>query len=56
MPVWELRKWEGEPHGAEGQALAWVDSIEIADASKYPMPPADVPLIEPIVAAMRKKQ
>jgi 8-oxo-dGTP diphosphatase len=42
MPLWALRIWENEPRSCEGQELAWVD---IADIEKYPMPPADVPLI-----------
>lgn len=42
MPLWGLRIWENEPKSCEGQELAWV---EVADMEKYPMPPADVPLI-----------
>jgi 8-oxo-dGTP diphosphatase len=42
MPLFACRKWEGQPHGREGQALAWVRA---KDLRSYPMPPADLPLI-----------
>lgn len=42
MPLYLCRVWEGEPHGKEGQALAWVRPQRLHD---YPMPPADVPLV-----------
>lgn len=42
MPVFLCRKWTGEPVAHEGQALAWVLP---QDFGRYPMPPADVPLI-----------
>ncbi|MGB0499128.1 MAG: 8-oxo-dGTP diphosphatase MutT [Rubricella sp.] len=42
MPLYACRKWEGTPHGREGQTLAWARGNELRD---YPMPPADVPLI-----------
>lgn len=42
MPLYVCRKWQGEPHGQEGQALAWVRPQRMKD---YPMPPADVPLV-----------
>jgi 8-oxo-dGTP diphosphatase len=42
MPLFACRKWDGIPHGAEGQALAWVRPASLRD---YPMPPADLPLI-----------
>jgi len=42
MPLFACRKWEGQPHGQEGQALAWVRA---KDLRSYPMPPADLPLI-----------
>lgn len=37
--------------GAEGQALAWVKPEELGS---YEMPPADVPLIEPVLTALRR--
>jgi 8-oxo-dGTP diphosphatase len=42
MPLFACRRWQGTPHGREGQALAWVRP---ADLRNYPMPPADLPLI-----------
>ncbi|KMK65942.1 (deoxy)nucleoside triphosphate pyrophosphohydrolase [Puniceibacterium sp. IMCC21224] len=42
MPLFACRKWEGIVQSREGQALKWVRA---KDLSKYPMPPADVPLI-----------
>ncbi len=49
MPLWACRQWQGTPHPREGQALAWVS----ADAlDTYPMPPADIPLIPALRAAL----
>ncbi|MGH1463998.1 MAG: (deoxy)nucleoside triphosphate pyrophosphohydrolase [Cognatishimia sp.] len=45
MPLFACRKWQGTPMSNEGQALKWVYP---KDFRKYPMPPADVPLI-PII-------
>ena len=42
MPLFACRKWQGQPHGHEGQALSWA---HVRDLRKYPMPPADLPLI-----------
>ncbi|MGD9881924.1 MAG: 8-oxo-dGTP diphosphatase MutT [Reyranella sp.] len=42
MPVFACRKWLGIPQSREGQALRWVKPMEL---SRYPMPPADVPLV-----------
>lgn len=42
MPLFACRKWQGEAHGREGQALAWARPQRLRD---YPMPPADLPLI-----------
>ena len=42
MPLFACRRWQGVPQGREGQALAWVRA---ADLPRYPMPPADLPLI-----------
>ena len=42
MPVWSVDAWVGEPVGAEGQALAWVGTDELAG---YEMPEADYPLL-----------
>lgn len=42
MPLFVCRVWQGAPQPHEGQALAWVRPVRLAD---YPMPPADVPLV-----------
>ena len=42
MPLYVCRRYEGIPHGAEGQAIKWVKPKALRD---YPMPPADEPLI-----------
>ena len=42
MPLYVCRRWEGAVSAREGQALAWVRPVRLAD---YPMPPADEPLI-----------
>ena len=42
MPLFACRKWQGIATGIEGQNLAWVRPN---DLRKYPMPPADLPLI-----------
>ncbi|MFW0757376.1 Nudix family hydrolase [Pseudomonas sp. H11T01] len=46
LDVWEVSAFTGEPHGAEGQPLAWVTARELAD---YEFPAAN----QPIVAAAR---
>ncbi len=42
MPLYLCRTWEGEIVPREGQEIAWVRAVRLAD---YPMPPADLPLI-----------
>lgn len=42
MPLFACRVWQGDPQPLEGQKLAWVRPVRLAD---YPMPPADVPLV-----------
>lgn len=46
LDVWEVTAFEGEPHGAEGQPLAWVRP---QDLPSYEFPAAN----RPIVAAAR---
>lgn len=46
LDVWEVSAFSGEPHGAEGQPLAWVTPRALAD---YEFPAAN----QPIVAAAR---
>ncbi|WP_297831417.1 Nudix family hydrolase [Pseudomonas sp.] len=46
LDVWDVSAFNGVPHGAEGQPLAWVTTKELAD---YDFPAAN----QPIVAAAR---
>lgn len=46
LDVHRVERWHGEPHGREGQPLAWVAPESLGE---YPMPAAD----EPIVTALR---
>ncbi|WP_319532745.1 (deoxy)nucleoside triphosphate pyrophosphohydrolase [uncultured Cohaesibacter sp.] len=46
MPLYICRRWEGTPVSREGQALKWVRPGAMKD---YPMPPADLPLIPPLI-------
>jgi 8-oxo-dGTP diphosphatase len=46
MPLYVCRRWEGFVQAREGQALKWVRA---RDLRAYPMPPADEPLIPPLV-------
>jgi 8-oxo-dGTP diphosphatase len=46
MPLYICRRWDGTVSSKEGQALAWVRANKLRD---YPMPPADIPLIPPLI-------
>jgi 8-oxo-dGTP diphosphatase len=46
MPLYVCRRWQGAPQAREGQALKWVRPAALRD---YPMPPADIPLIAPLI-------
>ncbi|SHG83560.1 8-oxo-dGTP diphosphatase [Kaistia soli DSM 19436] len=46
MPLYVCRRWTGTPESREGQALKWVRAKALRD---YPMPPADLPLIAPLI-------
>ena len=46
MPVFMIRRWEGETEAREGQQLAWVSAAEIRS---YPAPEADLPLFEQFI-------
>ncbi|MBM3608373.1 MAG: 8-oxo-dGTP diphosphatase MutT [Alphaproteobacteria bacterium] len=46
MPLYICRRWEGFVTPREGQAVKWVRASQLRD---YPMPPADEPLIPPLV-------
>lgn len=49
MPLYACRRWRGEPRSHEGQALAWARARDLA---AYDMPPADAPLIAPLIALL----
>ena len=42
MPLYLIRRWEGEVQRREHAAIAWVKPVRLGD---YPMPPADKPLV-----------
>jgi len=46
MPLYVCRRWEGFVAPREGQAVKWVRAGALRD---YPMPPADAPLIPPLI-------
>ncbi len=49
MLLYWCRAWGGVPHGRDGQALRWERPGAMA---ALPMPPADVPLVEALIAAI----
>ncbi len=46
MPLYVIERWGGEPVPNDAQALAWVRARELRD---YPMPPADVGLVQRLI-------
>lgn len=42
MPLYVCRVWRGTVTPLEGQDIAWVRPVRLAD---FPMPPADIPLV-----------
>ena len=52
MPLFTCTQWEGEPRGVEGQELRWVTPADL-ESGAIPMPPADGPLLAPVLRAMR---
>jgi 8-oxo-dGTP diphosphatase len=46
MPLYVCRRWDGVPHGREGQPIRWVRPGALRG---FPMPPADEPLIPPLI-------
>lgn len=47
LDVWRVVRYQGQPHGREGQPLAWVSPTEL---DRFTFPAAD----EPIIAALRR--
>lgn len=52
MPVFGCSRWEGEPQGLEGQAVAWVPEAALL---QYEMPPADEPLLPAVRRLMKDR-
>jgi 8-oxo-dGTP diphosphatase len=46
MPLYVCRRWEGFVTPREGQAVQWTRA---RDLRNFPMPPADAPLIAPLI-------
>jgi 8-oxo-dGTP diphosphatase len=49
MPLFTCRRWRGVPTPREAQRLTWVRGGELR---QYPMPPADLPLIDHLTALL----
>ncbi|WP_310498054.1 8-oxo-dGTP diphosphatase MutT [Sandarakinorhabdus sp.] len=49
MLLYLCEDWQGTPQGLDGQALRWAFPQDMA---ALPMPPADVPLVSALVAAL----
>jgi 8-oxo-dGTP diphosphatase len=47
MPLYQVRRWQGEPKAMEAAGLAWVKPSEM---DGYAMPPADKPLVSALQA------
>jgi 8-oxo-dGTP diphosphatase len=46
MPLFVCRRWEGIARPREGQTIAWARPRDLSpERARYPMPPADTPLI-----------
>lgn len=50
MPLYACRRWSGFVEAREGQALKWA---KVQDLRSFPMPPADAPLIPPLIELLR---
>ena len=48
LDVWRVTAYRGEPHGREGQPLAWTTAATMAD---FAFPAADEPIIAALVGA-----
>lgn len=46
MPLYVCRTWRGTPKAMEAQQIAWVEISDLTrQNSRFPMPPADAPLL-----------
>ncbi len=53
MPLFLCRRWEGIAMPLEGQKIAWVKPGKLGQEGLYPMPAADIPLIQPLQDLLR---
>jgi 8-oxo-dGTP diphosphatase len=53
LDVWRVTAYRGEPHGREGQPLAWVTPAAMTD---YIFPAADQPIIAALARAAVKER
>lgn len=51
MPLYICRKWSGAIQPQENQQYEWVNIENLKD---YPMPPADEPLLDPIIKFLKQ--
>eukprot|EP00798_Chlamydomonas_sp_ICE-L_P015641 gene15641-21750_t len=49
MPLYACAAWEGEPTGAEGQAIVWADAKQLME---YSLTPPDIPLVPDVLRAL----
>ena len=49
LDVHRVKEWEGEPHGAEGQPLAWVDASSLDD---FQVPDANAEIMTKVKALL----
>ena len=54
MPLFACTEWSGEPRGVEGQELRWATCADL-ERGDIPMPPADGPLLGPVILAMQSR-
>jgi 8-oxo-dGTP diphosphatase len=47
--VHQVKDWDGEPHGAEGQPLAWVDA---ASLNEFQVPEANAEIMSRVKALL----
>ncbi|MBL8677259.1 MAG: GNAT family N-acetyltransferase, partial [Alphaproteobacteria bacterium] len=52
LPLYLCHKWEGNPHGAEGQNLAWVT---YSDLALIPLPAADILPVHRLADGLRER-
>ncbi|WP_110676248.1 Nudix family hydrolase [Salinicola sp. RZ23] len=45
LDVWQVREYEGEPYGREGQPVRWVG---VDDLPNYPFPAANLPILRAV--------